>query len=187
MDVLTAARRRRSIRLFDGRKVPAGTLRTLVDAARLYASGGNRQPLAFAAVTEEKNCAAVFASLNWAMYLKDFQIPEGARPPAYVLLLDGLGSGGCAFDAGAAATTLMLGAQDLGLESCCLQIARPKELQAALGLTKRPLFAVALGYGAVESSEASFTGSVEYYRDEAGNFHVPKRSLKEVLVFSDEA
>ena len=127
MDVLTAARRRRSIRLFDGRKVPAGTLRTLVDAARLYASGGNRQPLAFAAVTEEKNCATVFASLNWAMYLKDFQIPEGARPPAYVLLLDGLGSGGCAFDAGAAATTLMLGAQDLGLESCCLQIARPKE------------------------------------------------------------
>ena len=52
MDALEAIRKRRSVREYTGEPIPRGDLETIVDAARLAASGHNNQPWDFVVVTE---------------------------------------------------------------------------------------------------------------------------------------
>lgn len=53
MDTLEAIRKRRSIRKYTGDPIPRADLETIVDAARLAATGNNRQPWDFIVVTEQ--------------------------------------------------------------------------------------------------------------------------------------
>ena len=82
---------------------------------------------------------------------------------------------------------LLLAAREAGLEGCCLGIGEKDAVRQVLGLDEGliPVCAIALGYGAQKSVEAPYEDSFRYYRDEVGNFHVPKRSLEEVLIYSD--
>ncbi len=52
MEALDALRARRSLRRYTGDPVPRAALEQMVDAARLAATGSNRQPWDFVAVTE---------------------------------------------------------------------------------------------------------------------------------------
>ena len=186
MDVETAARERRSIRRYQQTPVPVQTLYDLADVGRLYASVANLQPIGFAVVSQKANTDAVFESLNWAMYLKDFRIEPEHRPPAYLLLLTE-GRKDAAFDAGGAAATVMLAAKARGLDTCCLGIARSESLRDHLGLTEPwvPAYAIAVGFGAQKSRAVPFEGTVQYWLDENGDFCVPKKSLNDVLIFAD--
>jgi nitroreductase len=47
MDALEAIRKRRSVRNYTGDPIPRADLETIVDAGRLAATGGNRQPWDF--------------------------------------------------------------------------------------------------------------------------------------------
>lgn len=185
MHVNDAIRQRRSIRLFQDTPVPKEILLEMADLARLYPSAGNMQPLRYAVVTQEPIRSRIFDCLYWAKYLPDYQIPEDGRPQAYIVILGNRER--CDFDAGAAAMGLLLSAKEAGLEGCCLGIGEKAAVRQTLGLddTLYPICAIALGYGAQKSVEAPYEDSFRYYRDEAGNFHVPKRSLEEVLIYSD--
>lgn len=188
MDVEMAERKRRSIRLYAKTPVPAQTLYALTDVGRLYASAGNLQPVGFAIVQKEEHRDAVFESVNWAMYLEDFEVGPPFRPPSYLLLLaEGHSTASFAFDAGGAAANIMLAATAHGLSTCCLGIARPEPLRKKLALPEpwRPAYAIAVGYGAHKSTVVPFNGSVKYRQDENSDFYVPKKSLKDVLIFTD--
>lgn len=188
MDVETAERSRRSIRRYLQTPVPKETLYKLSDVGRLYASAGNLQPVGFAIVQKKERRDAVFESLNWAMYLKDFEVEPQFRPPSYLLLLsEGKHAAGFAFDAGGAAANIMLAATACGLSTCCLGIARPEPLRQKLALPEpwQPVYAIAVGYGAHKSTVVPFEGSVEYRQNENGDFRVPKKSLSDVLIFTD--
>lgn len=52
MDALEAIRKRRSVRKYTGEAIPRADLETIVDAGRLAATGGNRQPWDFIVVTD---------------------------------------------------------------------------------------------------------------------------------------
>jgi nitroreductase len=52
MDIFETIRNRRSIRKYTGAPIPCEDLEKIVDAARLAASGNNRQPWEFVVVTE---------------------------------------------------------------------------------------------------------------------------------------
>ncbi|MBL7202433.1 MAG: nitroreductase family protein [Anaerolineae bacterium] len=52
MDALEAIRKRRSVRKYTGEAIPREDLETIVDAGRLAATGGNRQPWDFIVVTD---------------------------------------------------------------------------------------------------------------------------------------
>ena len=52
MEALEAIRKRRSVREYTGEPIPRQDLETIVDAGRLAATGGNRQPWEFVVVTE---------------------------------------------------------------------------------------------------------------------------------------
>lgn len=185
MNASDAIRQRRSVRLFRDQPVPKEVLLEMADLARLYPSAGNMQPLRYAAVTQEPIRSQIFDCLHWAKYLPDFQIAEGQRPQAYFVILGNRER--CDFDAGAAAMGLLLAAKEAGLEGCCLGIGEKDAVRQILGLdeTLYPICAIALGYGAQESAEAPYEGNFHYFRDDTGKVHVPKRSLDEVLIYSD--
>lgn len=188
MNTREAARARRSIRRFQDIPVPPEALKELADLARLYASGGNIQPLRCAVVSRKENTDRVFDCLKWAMYLPGFEIRPDNRPKAYlVLVADQNVKRNYQFDLGAAATTVMLSAQDFGLQSCCLAVVQKEALRQILSLPEDlvPEIAIALGYGAQESTAVPMTDSVKYIQDADGNLQVPKRMLEETLVFSD--
>ena len=185
-DIVT---KNRSYRRFDqGRSVNTETLEALVDLARLSASGGNSQPLKFMISNDASRNALIFPYLAWAGYLKDWPGPaEGERPAAYIVILgDKEIAQGFGCNHGIAAQSIMLGAAEQGLGGCMIGALRRAELQAALKIPERfeILLVLALGYPAeqVVIETVGPDGSIKYWRDEKGVHHVPKRSLKDIIV-----
>lgn len=184
MDVKQAIRQRRTIRRFENKPISETTLRSLVDMSRLYASGGNRQPIRYIAVNTQKVLDEIFPLLRWAAYLPDFKISLEQRPMAYIILT-------CEekhsvqFDVGAAATTLMLAAEGEGLGTCCLGAFDSKRLKDILHLDEstEPALVIALGYPDQCSKAVDYTGDVRYYEDETGCLCVPKRKIEDVLTW----
>lgn len=187
MDVLSAIHQRRSIRKFQNHEVAVKTLLRLVSLARLHASAANRQPIRYALIAEDKR-DILFSCLRWAAYLPDFEILPEQRPAAYILVLTEESAGNfIAFEAGAAATNIMLAAQEFGLSTCCLGIADSETLERSLEIPKpyKPMVVIALGYGEHCSQAVPYNGSCRYYTDENGNFSVPKIDAKDLLVYAD--
>ena len=183
MNIKEAILHRRSIRRFVNTPVSDEQMNALVDYARLYASGGNLQPIRFRCITEEKMRDQVFSVLRWAAYLPGFQIKPENRPMAYLILSCASSRKNCQFDLGAAATTFMLAAEDEGLGTCCLGAFDHKAIAEVLNLPDdvEPLLVIAVGYPAQESKAVDFRDDVKYYEGEDGVLCVPKLSLEQVM------
>lgn len=187
MDVMTAITQRRSIRRFQNKPVPENLLRELISLGRLHASGGNAQPIRWGIVAGDALREAVFQQLKWAMYLPDFEILEYQRPQAYLVLFqDANSKKQVGFDTGAAATTVMLAAEAMGLGTCCMASFREAELSCVLGVegTWKPVLVIALGYPDQKSSAVPYTDTIRYRENADGDLEVPKFSLEEVLVYT---
>ncbi len=65
MDALEAIRKRRSIRRYCGGVIPKEDLETIVDAARLAATGSNQQPWDFIVVTEKPMISHFRVTAAW--------------------------------------------------------------------------------------------------------------------------
>lgn len=65
MDALEAIRKRRSVREYTGDPIPREDLETIVDAARLAATGGNRQPWDFIVVTDQDMIQKLKVAAEW--------------------------------------------------------------------------------------------------------------------------
>jgi len=188
MDVKTAILNRRSIRKFEQTPIEGQKLVQLVDLARFHATGGNTQPLSYAIVTKNPLKQKVFDLLAWAAYLPDYTCTEEYQPAAYIILLrDETKTRACMYDLGAASTTIMLAAEEMGIASCVLAAFDPKKMKPVLNLDEKwqPDLVIALGYAAHESKAVPYDGSIKYYQDETGNFCVPKKGLDDVLIYAD--
>lgn len=188
MNTLAAMHRRRSIRKFRSESIPPHCLNEILDVARLYPSGGNLQPLRFALVTTQPLRDTIFSNLKWAMYLPGYSVDLFERPTAYILILrDSQVSKKCDYDVGAASTMIMLAATEHGLASCPLGSFNRSALLELLHLPEhlQPELVIALGYPAQESHAVSMENTVQYSQNENGDFLVPKRDCKDILVFSD--
>lgn len=179
----------RSYRRFDeGHAVDEGLLRELVDHARLSASAANLQPLKYILSSTPKKNAVIFPHLGWAAYLKDWPGPDqGQRPSAYIVVLGDTTVAktfGC--DHGIAAQSILLGASERGLGGCMIASIKRNQLREALNIPKKLeiLLVIALGKPAeeVRVEELEPGASVEYWRDEAGVHHVPKRRLDDIIL-----
>ena len=65
MDALEAIRKRRSVRKYTGDPIPRQDLETIVDAGRLAATGGNRQPWEFIVVTGRDMIDQLKVAAQW--------------------------------------------------------------------------------------------------------------------------
>ena len=175
-------------RFHQGKAVARKTLEQLVDLARLSPSGGNQQSLKYILSCDPQRNALVFPCLLWAGYLKDWRGPApGERPAAYVIILADktlAKSPGC--DHGIAAQSILLGAVELGLRGCIIGSVKRDDLRKALHIPSRHeiLLVIALGKPreTVVLENVGPTGSIKYWRDDAGVHHVPKRALKDIVI-----
>ena len=179
----------RSCRRFDeGFALEQRTLEELVDLARLSASAANLQPLKYILSCEPQKNALIFQYVAWAAYLKDWGGPApGERPSAYIIILgDTAVSHNFGCDHGIAAQSILLGAREEGLAGCMIGLIKREELRQALSIPARSeiLLVIALGQPREQAviDEVGPNGDIKYWRDSTGVHHVPKRSLKELIV-----
>ena len=165
------------------------TLEELVELARLTPSAANKQPLRYILSHDAAKNRAIFPTLGWAAYLKDWPGPEeGERPAAYIIIctdttIDEKVIWG---DHSIAALAILLGAAERGLGGCMIGNIKKKDLSSALEIPERyaPLLVVALGKPKEEIiiEEIDGEGSIRYFRDDKGTHHVPKRTLEDIIL-----
>jgi nitroreductase len=178
----------RSYRRFDeSYKIDNQTIESLIDLARLSPSGANKQPLKYLYFNTVKECNRIFPFLAWAGYLPDWPGPEkGERPSAYIIILgDKLISDIFGVDHGIAAHCILLGATDAGFGGCIIGSIKRDELSNELSIPDNFEILLILALGKpVENVilEDIKNADVKYFRDINKNHHVPKRSLKELII-----
>ena len=177
---------RRTIRQFAAQPITKEILENLVNAGRLAPSGANLQPLEFIVIDDEAITKEVFPCLKWAAYIAPEGNPRpGQEPKAYVIVVVNrdIRPQGFEWDVGAAMENMILTAWEEGLGSCWLLSIDRDRLRQVLSIPEnyRIDSVLALGYPAEESVVEELTDSVEYWKDEQGRFHVPKRALKDII------
>jgi len=174
-------------RFYQTHQVKRTDLLELINLARLSASGGNLQPLKFILSCDAKRNARMFPCLAWAGYLKEWGGPvEGERPGAYIVILGDTTirrEFGC--DHGIAAQSIMLGATTKGLGGCIIGSIKRERLRDVLTIPNKYEILLVLALGRpIENVilETVQHGDIKYWRDANGRHHVPKRSLREILL-----
>jgi nitroreductase len=179
----------RSYRRFtESERLPASTLARLVGYARLSPSAANLQTFRFFLVWKEEDCARLFPHLKWAGYLRYWDGPEpGERPSAYVIMLSpAQASKFHQIDAGIAAQSILLGAVALGWGGCMLASVAREEVMKEFRLPDEYGIALVLALGkpaeTVVVETVTDPDDIEYWRDDDGVHHVPKRPLEELIL-----
>jgi nitroreductase len=164
------------------------TLEELVDLARLSASAANLQPLKYILSCDPEKNARIFPHLGWAAYLKNWGGPTpGERPSAYIVILgDTAINTNFYCDHGIASQSILLGARERGLAGCMIGLIKREELRQALSIPAQYEILLVLALGKPREraviDEVGPSGDIKYWRDDTGVHHVPKRSLKELIV-----
>lgn len=188
MNVYDAVMRRRTIRKFENKKVDRELLVKLMDCARMAAYGANVQPLKFAVIDDSDTLKEIYPMTKWAGYLTDGAPKENERPSSYIAVLGDTSikaNGAFEVEAGAAVTTMMLAAVEMGLGSCWLGAIQREDIKKLLKLDDKldVVYLLAVGYPKQESRAVDMTdGDVKYFEDENGVINVPKRLLSEVII-----
>lgn len=182
----------RSYRRYDASfKTDARTLVELIDLARISPSAANLQNLRYLPVWEEGRLDAVFENLKWANYLRYWDGPTSdERPSGYILILCPLQTSKFHHtDAGIAAQTMLLGAVEKGLGGCILASMDRQKIAQTLNIPEEYdiCLTLALGKPAEEViiDEVIDPEDIEYWRDDEGVHHVPKRALKDIIMLPE--
>lgn len=181
--------RNRSYRRFhESQRISHKELTELVGLARISPSAANLQNIRYYLIHDDKDCDAIFPHLKWANYLRYWDGPvSGERPSAYIVLLVPAHTTKFHYmDTGIAAQSIMLGAVDRGLGGCMIASVDKPVVQQIFNLPfdMDVALVLALGYpsekviiDSIEDPE-----DVEYWRDDEGCHHVPKRRLEELIL-----
>ena len=179
--------RNRSYRRFDEtKKIEKEVLISLVDLARLSASGANMQSLRFYISNDQEQNNKINDCLKWAGYLKGWGPKEGERATAFIVMVkDRQRQSSTAYDEGIAAQSILLGAVEKGLGGCMLGAVDREKLEGVLRLgdNYEILLVVALGYPTEKVViDEAVNGDIKYWRDENSVHHVPKRKLSDIII-----
>lgn len=178
----------RSYRRFDGTiAVPAETLESLVELARICPSSRNQQALKFIAINTPGQCEQLFPCLAWAGYLEDWEGPEAEeRPTAYIIILGDTRFGSkFEIDLGICAQTILMGAVEKELGGCIIGSIGRDRLKSMFSIPDYLEILLVLAIGKpVEKVviEQVKDGDIRYWRDKDHVHHVPKRALTDILI-----
>jgi len=188
MDIKELLLKNRSYRRFKQEPIlNKDDLIDLIDSARLSPSARNDQPLKFIVLDSKKVCDKIFPFTSWAGYLENWPGPdEGERPTSYIIILaDTEVSRKSEIDVGIMAQSMLLTATEKGFGGCMLASIDRIKIRDLFSIDDKydiPLV-VALGKPAetviIENIESDNT---HYYRDANSVHHVPKRTLKELII-----
>ncbi|MHA1629068.1 MAG: nitroreductase family protein [Candidatus Heimdallarchaeota archaeon] len=174
-------------RFYQDVEISKENLRSLINLARLSASGKNAQPLKYILSNASEINKKIFPSLVWAGFLKNWPGPKtGERPAAYITVLaDKNISENYYCDHGIATQSILLGAVEKGFGGCIIAAVKKDELKTTLQIPNNfeILHVIALGKPKEEVVIEEITDNdFKYWRDETHVHHVPKRSIDELII-----
>lgn len=185
-------KKNRSYRGYDeSRKISREELEELVEYTRLCPATANIQPLKYYLAWEPESLAKIQELTKWAGALPHLNLPrEGMRPTGFIIICQDtrISNNATSFlkDVGIVAQTMLLGAAEKGLGGCMIGSFNKEAMMEQLGLADYLMLhlVVALGAPAEEIvlEDAPEGKEVKYYRDENDVHHVPKRTLKELIL-----
>lgn len=185
-------KKNRSYRGYDeSRKISREELEELVEYTRLCPATANIQPLKYYLAWEPESLAKIQELTKWAGALPHMNLPrEGMRPTGFIVICQDtrISNNAASFlkDVGIVAQTMLLGAAEKGLGGCMIGSFNKEAMMEQLGLADYLMLhlVVALGAPAEEIvlEDAPEGKEVKYYRDENDVHHVPKRTLKELIL-----
>ena len=186
MSVKKRIAERRTIRKFSQNKIPEDLLVSYIELAGLAPSGANLQPLKYVLIQSAELTNAVFEYVKWAGYLNGAHTPlDDERPVAYIAIMHdkNISSTMTEFDAGAAAMSIILAAEEDGI-GCCIMGAIDRENICRIMKTPENLnlmYILALGYKKEHPvCTEMLDGNVKYYLSN-GIITVPKRKISDIL------
>jgi len=185
-------RRNRSCRRFhEDHAIDLETVKSLVDLARLSASAANLQPLRYILSVDPQMNLQIFPCLGWAGYLKDWNGPQkGERPSGYIIILSDSEKANdfVGYDCGIASQSILLGAREKGLAGCMIASVKRQQLRSLINidLQYKILLVIAIGKPGDEVAIeiVGDNNNIQYWRDNAGVHHVPKRNLNDIIIRS---
>ena len=128
MNALEAIRKRRSVRKYTGEPIPRKDLEKIVDAGRLAATGGNRQPWDFIVVTDRAMIERLKAAAEWM-----------EKAAAIIAVVMDPSSRWWVEDGSAAVENMLIASTTLGYGSCWLEgytLPHEEEFKKLLGVPK---------------------------------------------------
>ena len=178
----------RSIRKFEQKEVGRDLLEEILEDVRLSPCGSNKQLLRFAVVTDRKICDKIADNIVFAALLPRGIADQKAneRATAYIIILEPQNAGRVQdMDIGIAAEVIMESACDKGLGTCMMLNFKADEIEKILEVPgdMKAAMVIPVGYPMHESiaEDMPADGDTAYYVDEKGNYHVPKRSVKDIV------
>ena len=175
-------------RYYQDEKIQLATLHKLIGYARLSSSSGNVQALKFYLSSESKKNEVIFKYLKWAFYYKNWDGPEeGERPSAYIIVLGDTDIHQTIdIDVGIAAQSILLGASEMGLGGCMFgsidRVGLRKELHIPKSFQIPLIIALGKPKEKIVIEDVDSSGNIEYWRDDNGIHHVPKRTLDDLIM-----
>jgi len=173
-------------RFYQEETITFNQLRKWIDLARLSASGRNAQPIKYLLSYSPDKNEKVFSTLSWAGALSDWEGPvEGEKPSAYLIQLhDTTIANQFYCDDGIAAQSILLGAVEEGYGGCLFRSINKPRLMALMNIPDRFTIINVIALGKPKEKvvlEEMTNDNFNYWRDEEGTHHVPKRSLDELI------
>lgn len=185
-------KKNRSYRGYDeSRKISREELEELVEYTRLCPATANIQPLKYYLAWEPESLAKIQELTKWAGALPHLNLPrEGMRPTGFIIICQDtrISNNATSFlkDVGIVAQTMLLGAAEKGLGGCMIGSFNKEAMMEQLGLADYLMLHLVVALGAPEEEivleDAPEGKEVKYYRDENDVHHVPKRTLKELIL-----
>jgi len=141
-------------------------------------------------VDEESKRKQLFPCLKWAGYIAPEGNPKpGQEPQAYVVVLVNteIREKEFEWDSGAAIENMILAAWEKDIGSCWIISVDKARVKTVLNIpaSYKVDSVIAFGYPAETPVIEDLEDSVEYWKDEHGYLHVPKRKLADVIRFNE--
>jgi len=174
-------------RFFQEEQMDSNDLREMVENVRFTPSPSNLQPLQFIIVNDPDMNRKIFPILKWAGFLKDWKGPEeGEKPAAYIIMLGNRKiSTHVDLDYGIALQTILLSATEKGYGGCAIGSCDRDRIQQLLDFPKELEIGCVIALGKSKEKvviEDIKNDDIKYWRDENQVHHVPKRTLKQLLI-----
>ncbi len=175
-------------RFIEEKKLTQADLIELVRIARICPNAANLQTIRYYISTAQETNDILFDNIKWAGYLRYWDGPEpGERPTGYILIMaPANATNHHLIDTGIVAQSMLLRATEMGFGGCMIASINKDEVQARLILPEEYSISLAIAFGypseTVVIDEVVDPDDIEYWRDDDGVHHVPKRKTEDLII-----
>jgi nitroreductase len=173
---------KRTIRLFQKKKVSYDILEKCINGARLSSSARNDQPLEYIVIDDEVMIKRILPFIHFGGFIPE-DSKKGNEPAALIVIIVKKDANRYyQYDVGIAAQNISLGLYENGIGSCMMGAIDRERIHEELKVPANIFvdLVISLGYPNEKPVVEDNNSRTEYYR-EASILHIPKKTLSSII------